>query len=141
MGALENKVAVITGAGRGIGRGMALLFAQEGAKVVVNDPGVSTDGSGHDDAPADQVAAEIKAAGGDAVANHDSVATADGGDHRARLTAAVGHLLEAEGRDLRHLVRQGRWRAVAAAGECGTEEGGRGGERCRTERRHAPAAR
>ena len=92
MGALDNKVAVITGAGRGIGRGMALLFAREGAKVVVNDPGVSTDGSGHDNGPADQVAAEIKAAGGDAVANFDSVATADGGE------AIVKAALDAFGR-------------------------------------------
>jgi NAD(P)-dependent dehydrogenase (short-subunit alcohol dehydrogenase family) len=80
MGALEGKVAVITGSGRGIGRGMALLFAQEGAKVVVNDPGVNADGSGHDNGPADEVAAEVKAAGGEAVANYDTVATADGGE-------------------------------------------------------------
>jgi NAD(P)-dependent dehydrogenase (short-subunit alcohol dehydrogenase family) len=78
--ALEGKIAVITGAGRGIGRGMALLFAQEGAKVVVNDPGVNTDGSGNDAGPADQVVAEIKAAGGEAVSNYDTVSTADGGE-------------------------------------------------------------
>ena len=92
MGALDNKVAVITGSGRGIGRGMALLFAREGAKVVVNDPGVNTDGSGHDNGPADQVAAEIKAAGGSAVANYDSVATVDGGE------AIVKAALDAFGR-------------------------------------------
>jgi len=80
MPALEGKVAIITGSGRGIGRGMALLFAQEGAKVIVNDPGVNTDGSGHDNGPADQVVAEIKAAGGEAVASYDSVATVDGGE-------------------------------------------------------------
>jgi NAD(P)-dependent dehydrogenase (short-subunit alcohol dehydrogenase family) len=80
MGALEGKVAVITGSGRGIGRGMALLFAQEGAKVVVNDPGVNTDGSGHDNGPADTVAGEIKAAGGQAIANYDTVASAAGGE-------------------------------------------------------------
>ncbi len=80
MGTLEDKVAVITGAGRGIGRGIALMMAEEGAKVVVNDPGVGPDGAGTDDGPADQVVAEIAKAGGTAVANHDTVATADGGE-------------------------------------------------------------
>jgi NAD(P)-dependent dehydrogenase (short-subunit alcohol dehydrogenase family) len=81
MGALEGRVAVITGAGRGIGRGFALLFAREGARVVVNDPGVNSDGSGHDNGPADEVVAEIKAAGGEAAASYDSVATVDGGEN------------------------------------------------------------
>jgi NAD(P)-dependent dehydrogenase (short-subunit alcohol dehydrogenase family) len=87
MGALEGRVAVITGSGRGIGRGMALLFAQEGAKVVVNDPGVNTDGSGNDNGPADEVAAEIKKAGGQAIANYDTVATVAGGE--AMIQSAV----------------------------------------------------
>jgi len=81
---LTGRTAVVTGAGRGIGRSVAILLAQEGANVVVNDPGVSVDGSGHDDAPADQVVAEIKTAGGNAVANHDSVATAEGGENMVR---------------------------------------------------------
>ena len=72
---------------------MALLFAREGAKVVVNDPGVNTDGSGHDNGPADQVAAEIKAAGGSAVANYDSVATVDGGEAIVKAALdAFGHI-------------------------------------------------
>ncbi|MDO8615391.1 MAG: SDR family oxidoreductase [Dehalococcoidia bacterium] len=79
-GRLEGRSAVVTGAGRGIGRAVAILLGQEGANVVVNDPGVNVDGSGHDDGPADQVAAEIGSAGGTAVANYDSVADAGGGE-------------------------------------------------------------
>ncbi len=79
-GKLAGRTAVVTGAGRGIGRAVALMLAQEGAKVVVNDPGVSVDGTGHDDGPAQQVVAEIKAAGGTAVANTDSVADTAGGE-------------------------------------------------------------
>jgi NAD(P)-dependent dehydrogenase (short-subunit alcohol dehydrogenase family) len=78
MGTLDNKVAVITGAGRGIGRSHALLFAREGAAVVVNDLGGGNDGSGSDIGPAQEVADEITAAGGRAVANTDNVATWDG---------------------------------------------------------------
>ncbi|MDX6640953.1 MAG: hypothetical protein QOF12_1964 [Solirubrobacteraceae bacterium] len=78
MPALEGRVAVITGAGRGIGREHALLFAREGAKVVVNDLGGANDGSGADDGPAQQVVEEIRAAGGEAVANTDDVASWDG---------------------------------------------------------------
>ncbi|MGN6160535.1 MAG: SDR family oxidoreductase [Marmoricola sp.] len=75
MGALDGRVAVITGAGRGIGREHALLFAREGASVVVNDLGGANDGSGSDAGPAQQVVDEIVAAGGRAVANTDNVAT------------------------------------------------------------------
>src|SRR5437868_1547230 len=78
MGALEGRVAVITGAGRGIGREHALLFAAEGARVVVNDLGGADDGSGADAGPAQQVVDEIVAAGGTAVANTQDVATWDG---------------------------------------------------------------
>ncbi|HVV76482.1 MAG TPA: SDR family oxidoreductase [Mycobacteriales bacterium] len=78
MGALDGRVAVITGAGRGIGREHALLFAREGAAVVVNDLGGANDGSGADTGPAQEVVAEIKAFGGHAVANTDNVATWDG---------------------------------------------------------------
>lgn len=78
MGALEGRVAVITGAGRGIGREHALLFASEGAGVVVNDLGGSNAGEGTDAGPAHDVVAEIQAAGGKAVANTANVATWDG---------------------------------------------------------------
>jgi NAD(P)-dependent dehydrogenase (short-subunit alcohol dehydrogenase family) len=75
MGALEGRVAVITGAGRGIGREHALLFAREGAKLVINDLGGSNAGEGADEAPAHEVVAEIKSAGGVAVANTENIAT------------------------------------------------------------------
>jgi len=77
---LKGKVAIVTGAGRGIGRGEALALAAEGAKVVVNDLGGAADGSGADKAPADEVVAEIKKMGGEAVANYDTVATMEGGE-------------------------------------------------------------
>ena len=70
----DNRVAIVTGAGNGLGRAHALLLASRGAKVVVNDPGGTRDGKGSDSAVADKVVAEIKAAGGQAVANYDSVA-------------------------------------------------------------------
>jgi len=80
MGALDGRVAVITGAGRGIGREHALLFAREGARVVVNDLGGANDGSGSDAGPAQEVADEIVALGGEAVANTADVATWDGAE-------------------------------------------------------------
>jgi len=79
MGALDGRVAIITGAGRGIGREHALLFAAEGAKVVVNDLGGAPDGTGDDRTAAEQVVDEIKAMGGEAVANADNVADWEGG--------------------------------------------------------------
>jgi len=80
MGMLEEKVIVVTGAGRGIGRGVAELAAEEGAKVVVNDPGVAVDGSGSDKGPADEVVDAIRSRGGTAVANYNSVASMAGGE-------------------------------------------------------------
>ncbi|MBS2016869.1 MAG: SDR family NAD(P)-dependent oxidoreductase [Deltaproteobacteria bacterium] len=75
---LEGKVAIITGSGNGIGRSHALLFAKEGASIVVNDVGGTRDGTGSDASAAHAVVKEIEALGGKAVANHDSVATAEG---------------------------------------------------------------
>lgn len=80
MGLLEGKVAVVTGSGGGIGRAEALLFAKEGACVVVNDLGGARDGAGQSASMADEVVAEIVAAGGTAVANYDSVATHEGAE-------------------------------------------------------------
>ena len=76
----DNKVAIITGAGGGLGREHALLLASRGARIVVNDLGGSVDGSGSEAGPAQQVVEEIEAAGGEAVANTDSVATPEGGE-------------------------------------------------------------
>jgi NAD(P)-dependent dehydrogenase (short-subunit alcohol dehydrogenase family) len=91
MGLLDGKVALITGAGNGIGKAHALLFAREGAKVVVNDLGGARDGSGGSDRPAQQVADEIKAAGGQAVANYDDVS------ERAGAEAMVKQAVDAFG--------------------------------------------
>jgi len=77
---LRDKVAIVTGAGRGIGRGVAKLMAEEGAKVVVVDPGVNVDGTGADQSIADSVVAEITQAGGTAVACQESVVTMSGGE-------------------------------------------------------------
>jgi NAD(P)-dependent dehydrogenase (short-subunit alcohol dehydrogenase family) len=85
----DDRVAVITGAGRGLGRTYALLLASRGAKVVVNDPGGSLKGHGADTGPAEDVVQEIKAAGGEAVACTESVATAEGGE--AIIQAALDH--------------------------------------------------
>jgi len=79
-GIVEGKVAVVTGAGRGIGRAIALLLAQEGAKVLVNDVGAALDGSGHDTGPAQQVADDIKKAGGQAVASTLSISEPSNAD-------------------------------------------------------------
>src|SRR5437762_12285901 len=92
MGMLDGKVAVITGAGRGIGRGEALLFSEEGARVVVNDLGGEWDGTGADSRAASQVVEEIKAAGGEAVPHFEDISEEAGA---ASLVAAA---LDAWGR-------------------------------------------
>jgi len=88
----DGKVAVVTGAGGGLGRVYAIELAKRGAKVVVNDPGGARDGSGGGTGPADRVVEEIRALGGDAVANYDSVSTAEGGE------AIVNNAIDAFGR-------------------------------------------
>ena len=75
---VKERVAIVTGSGRGIGREVALWLARDGAKIVVNDLGAAVDGSGDSATPADQVVEEIKALGGDAVACYDSVADYEG---------------------------------------------------------------
>jgi len=81
----DNRVAIVTGAGNGLGRAHAMLLASRGAKVVVNDPGGAVDGKGGDHAAADKVVAEIKAAGGQAVASYDSVATWEGAQNIVKV--------------------------------------------------------
>ena len=78
---LEGRTAIVTGGGRGIGRGVAMLLAEEGASVVVNDYGVAVDGSAPSSEPANHVVEEIRAKGGKAVANADTVATMAGGEN------------------------------------------------------------
>jgi NAD(P)-dependent dehydrogenase (short-subunit alcohol dehydrogenase family) len=90
-GICEGRVAVVTGAGRGLGRAHALEFARQGAKVVVNDLGVGPDGRDGSDAPAQEVVAEIVKAGGEAVADHHDIAAWDG------AAGLVQHALDAFG--------------------------------------------
>src|ERR1700751_1494439 len=85
----DDRVAVITGGGRGLGRSYALLLASQGAKVVVNDLGGGLAGDGTDAGPAEEVVRETTATGGAAVASTDSVATPEGG--RAIVDAALDH--------------------------------------------------
>ncbi len=89
---LDGKIIVVTGAGRGVGKGISLCLAQEGAKVIVNDIGASLRGEGHDSSPAEEVVSEIRAAGGEAVVSGASVATHEGAN------AIIGAALDNFGR-------------------------------------------
>src|SRR5579863_4245608 len=80
MGMLDGKVAIVTGAGRGIGRAEAMLLAEEGAKVIVNDVGSATTGEGADKSPAEQTVQDIKSAGGEAALNPDDVSSWSGAE-------------------------------------------------------------
>jgi NAD(P)-dependent dehydrogenase (short-subunit alcohol dehydrogenase family) len=95
VGILEGSVAVITGAGRGIGRGEALLFAREGARVVVNDLGGDWDGTGADDRPAAQVVEEIRGVGGEAVAHFEDVSEETGAESLIGLALHTWDRLDA----------------------------------------------
>ena len=121
MGALDGRVVIITGAGRGLGREHALLMASEGAKVVVNDLGGNMDGTGADRGPAQEVVDEIKAMGGEAVANTDSVTSWEGGQRMVNAAVeAFGdlHVLVNNAGILRDRVlvnmTEEEWDAIAA---------------------------
>jgi NAD(P)-dependent dehydrogenase (short-subunit alcohol dehydrogenase family) len=121
MGALDGRVAIITGAGRGLGREHALLFASEGAKVVVNDLGGDMHGEGGDPSSAMQTVADIQAMGGEAVVNGDNVADWDGAERMVRQAVdAFGdlHILVNNAGILRDRViinmTEAEWDAVIA---------------------------
>jgi NAD(P)-dependent dehydrogenase (short-subunit alcohol dehydrogenase family) len=127
MGLLDGKVAIVTGAGGGIGRAEALLFASEGAMLVVNDVGGARDGTGSSEAAASKVVDEIRAAGGEAEASFDSVATAEGAariiatavDRYGRLDVLVNNAGILRDKTLMKMTEE-MWHAVIAVHLTGT---------------------
>ena len=118
-GIVEGKVAIVTGAGRGIGRAIAMLMAAEGAKVLINDVGAALDGSGGDTGPAQQVVDEIKKAGGQAIASTLSIGDPANGDK------VVQAALDAFGR-IDEAAKYCDLDQLCLSGQCGfasTEEG------------------
>ena len=113
MGALDGRVAIITGAGRGMGREHALLFAAEGARVVVNDNGADRDGTGGDPKVAAMVADEVAAAGGEAVASDHDVTTMEG------AAAVLATATEAFGDVWRHSITTSSRRPCPRGGLAG----------------------
>lgn len=114
----DGRVAVVTGSGGGLGRAYALLLASRGAKVVVNDPGVSRHGEGGDAGPAQSVVDEIRAAGGEAAVSTDSVATPEGGqaiiDTAVKAFGKVDILINNAGINLPAPVREISWEKFSA---------------------------
>ena len=119
----DDRVAIVTGAGAGLGRSHAMLLASRGAKVVVNDPGGAVDGRGGQHAVADKVVAEIKAAGGQAVANYNSVADAKSAQNIVDTAMNTWGRLRHPGEQRRHPARQGvqqhdAWRISSSPCRC-----------------------
>ena len=101
MGRLDDRIAIVTGAGRGIGAAVAKQLAAEGARVVVNDNGGELDGSGSDKGPANDVVSAIRDAGGDAVPSYENVADFNAAAEKgmdARMIGGFGHLAEQYGK-------------------------------------------
>lgn len=119
MGRLQDKVIVITGAGGGIGRATSLLIAREGARIVANDLGCTVEGEGRSNGPADETVRQIREAGGEAVANTDSVAEWDGAhriiqcalDTFGRIDAVVNNAGNLFFEDF-HDISEEHWRAI-----------------------------